>query len=79
MRPATLSPASRAFANHPKGSCWALCTPNVRYVTSLVRRDLDPTMLGRLRTGNEADAELIYVTGREKVQVIDHAVVTTYE
>jgi hypothetical protein len=28
--------------------------------------------------GDEADAELIYVTGREEVQVVDHAVVTAY-
>jgi hypothetical protein len=35
--------------------------------------------LWRLWTGYEADAELICVTGREKVQAIDHAVVTTYE
>jgi hypothetical protein len=35
--------------------------------------------LRRLWTGYEADAELICVTGREKVQAIDHAVVTTYE
>ena len=36
-------------------------------------------MAWRLWTGNETDAELIYVTGREKVQVVDHAVVTAYE
>jgi hypothetical protein len=32
-----------------------------------------------LPTGYEADAELIYVTGREKMQVVDHAVVTAHE
>jgi hypothetical protein len=30
-------------------------------------------------TGYEADAELIYVAGREKMQVVDHAVVTAHE
>jgi hypothetical protein len=30
-------------------------------------------------TGYEADAELIYVTGREEMQVVDHAVVTAHE
>lgn len=39
----------------------------------------DLTMAWRLWTGNETDAELIYVAGREKMQVVDHAVVTTYE
>ena len=33
----------------------------------------------RLWTGDEADAELVRVTGREKVQVVDHRVVTTHE
>jgi hypothetical protein len=32
-----------------------------------------------LPTGYEADAELIYVTGREKMQVVDHPVVTAHE
>ena len=36
-------------------------------------------MTWRLWRGNEANAELIRVTGREKVQVVDHAVVTTHE
>ena len=35
-----------------------------------------PTVLG---TGNEADAELIHVTGRKEMQVVDHGVVTTHE
>ena len=30
-------------------------------------------------TGYEADAELIYVTGREEMQVVDHPVVTAHE
>jgi hypothetical protein len=32
-----------------------------------------------LPTGYEADAELIYVTGREKMQVVDHPIVTAHE
>jgi hypothetical protein len=29
--------------------------------------------------GNEANAELVCVTGREKVEAVDHPVVTAYE
>src|SRR5262245_8456624 len=32
-----------------------------------------------LRTGDEADAKLIHVTGRKEMQVVDHGVVTTHE
>ena len=40
-----------------------------------------PTPLSVVRgvPGDEADAELIHVTGREKVKVVDHAVVTAHE
>jgi hypothetical protein len=38
-----------------------------------------PLMTWRLWTGDDADAELIRVTGREKMQVIDHVVVTAHE
>jgi hypothetical protein len=37
------------------------------------------TMTRRLWTGNEADAELICVTGHEEMQVVDHVVVTAHE
>ena len=33
----------------------------------------------RLWAGNETDAELIYVAGREEMQVVDHPIVTAHE
>ena len=39
----------------------------------------DPSVVRGSLTGDEADAELIDPTGREEMQVVDHAVVTALE
>ena len=46
-------------------------------VASLTADEVGPWSF--LWTGNEADAELICLTGREKMQAVDHRVVTAHE
>ena len=47
-------------------------------LAALTRRR-GPDLGAFLWTGNEADAELICLTGREKMQAVDHRVVTAHE
>ena len=56
--------------------------PLPRHVVTSLLRGATPSTLSVVRgilTGYEADAELIYVTGREEMQAVDHAVVTAHE